>query len=73
MKVFCNKQKLKVIQYRKYKYFSNDAFTHKLESTLSSFSQISFRTFKSTVDNILQKHAPVKKEICPDKSSLIHK
>ena len=34
---------------------------HELESTLSRFSQISFGTFKSTTDNILQKHAPIKK------------
>ena len=45
---------------------------HKLESTLSCFSQISFGAFKSTVDNILQKHAPIKKEICSEKSSFIH-
>ena len=32
-----------------------------LESTLSSFSQMSFGKFRSTVDNILQKHAPIKK------------
>ena len=61
MKGFYNKQKSKVIQYRKYKDFSNEAFMHELESTLSSFPQISFRTFKSTVDGILQKHAPIKK------------
>ena len=34
---------------------------HELESALSTFSQISFGTFKSTVDNILQKYAPIKK------------
>ena len=34
---------------------------HKLESAFARFSQISFGTFKSTVDNILQKHAPIKK------------
>ena len=34
---------------------------HELESALSRFSQISFGTFKSTVDNLLQKHAPIKK------------
>ena len=34
---------------------------HELESTFSRFSQISFGTFKSTLDNILQKHAPIKK------------
>ena len=61
MKVFYNKQKLKIIQYRKYKGFSNEAFMHELESALARFSQISFGTFKSTVDNILQKHAPIKK------------
>ena len=61
MKGFYNKQKSKVIQYRKYKDFSNEAFMHELESTLSSFSQVLFGTFKSTVDNMLQKHVPIKK------------
>ena len=61
MKVFYNKQKLKIIQYRKYKGFSNEAFMHELETALGRFSEISFGTFKSTVDYILQKHAPVKK------------
>ena len=61
MKVLYNKQKPKIIQYRKYKGFSNEAFMHELESALARFSQISFGTFKSTVDNILQKHAPIKK------------
>ena len=61
MKVFYNKQKPKIVQYRKYKGFSNEAFMHELESALARFSQISFGTFKSTVDNILQKHAPIKK------------
>ena len=59
MKVFYNKQKPKIIQYRKYKGFSNEAFMHELESALARFSQVSFGTFKSTVDNILQKHAPI--------------
>ena len=57
MKVFYNKQKPKIIQYRKYKGFSNE--------TLARFSQISFGTFKSTVDNILQEHAPIKKRYVP--------
>ena len=61
MKVFYNKQKPKIIQYRKYKGFSNEAFMNELESALAWFSQISFGTFKSTLDNILQKHAPIKK------------
>ena len=30
MKVFCNKQKPKINQYRKYKDFSNEAFMHQL-------------------------------------------
>ena len=61
MKVFHNKQKPKITQCRKYKDFSNEAFIYVLKSTLSSFSPFSFGRFKSTVDNILQKHAPIKK------------
>ena len=61
MNMFYKKQKPKIIQYRLYKDFSNDVFMHELESTSSRFSQISFGTFKSTTDNILQKHAPIKK------------
>ena len=61
MIVFYNIQKRKIIQYRKYKDFSNEAFMHEIERALSRFSQISFGTFKNTVDNILQKHAPIKK------------
>ena len=61
MKVFYNKQKPKIIQYRKYKGFSNEAFMQELKSALARFSQFSFRAFKSTVDYILQKHAPIKK------------
>ena len=73
LKVCYKKQKSKIIQYRMYKDFSNEAFIHELESALPSFSQIPFGTFKSTVDNILQEHAPIKKKICPGKSSFIHK
>ena len=61
MKIFYNKQKPKIFQSRKNKDFSNEALMHELESALSRFSQISFGAFKSTVDNILQKHAPIKK------------
>ena len=39
MRVFYNKQKSKVIQYRKDKMFSIEAFMHELESTLSVLSQ----------------------------------
>ena len=61
MKVFCNKKKkTKIIQYRKYKDSSNEAFMHELESALSRFSQISFGTLKRTVDNKLQKHISIK-------------
>ena len=34
---------------------------HALESTLSIFSQISFKTYKSTAHNILQEHTFIKK------------
>ena len=61
MKVFCNKQKPKINQYRNSRDFCNEAFMHELESALSSFPQISIGIFRSTVDNILQKHAPIKK------------
>ena len=44
-----------------FKDFSNEALVYDLKSTLSSFSQIAFGTFKSIVDNILQYHAPIKK------------
>ena len=45
---------------------------HELESTFSSFSQISFGTFKNTVDNTLQKHAPLKKRyVRQNQASLI--
>ena len=53
MKVFYSKENAKVIQYRKYKNFSNEIFMYELESTLSRFSQISFGTLKTTVDSIL--------------------
>ena len=61
MTVFYNKQKPKIIQYRKFRDFFNEVFMHELERTSSRFSQISFGTFKSTLDNILEKHAPIKK------------
>ena len=38
-KVFYSKQKPKIIQYRKYKDFSNEPFMHDLESALSRFSR----------------------------------
>ena len=66
MKLFNNKQKTKTIQYRKHKGFSNEAFMHELESALTKFSQISFGTFRSTVDNILQQHV----EACTQRSYL---
>lgn len=61
MKVFYIKQKPKFIHYKNYKDFSNEDFMRELEITLSSFFQISFWTFKSTADNIIQKHALIKK------------
>ena len=52
-KVLFNKPKPKIIQYRKYKNFSNETFMHELESALSIVSQVWFGTFKITVDNII--------------------
>ena len=59
MKVFYKKQNPKIIQYRKYKDFSNETFMHELVSALVRFSRI-YGTFKSTTNNILQKHTPIK-------------
>ena len=39
-KVLFNKPKPKIIQYRKYKNFSNETFMHELESALSTVSQV---------------------------------
>ena len=61
-KVIYHKQIPKVIQYRKYKNFSNEVFMHELKSTLSIFSHISVKIYKTTVDNILKKHAPIKRD-----------
>ena len=73
MKVFYNKQKPKVIQYRKYEDFSNETFIRELESALPSFSRISCGTFRSSVDNILQKHASIKKRYArANQASFVH-
>ena len=46
---------------------------HELESALARFSQIPFGTFKSTVNNLLQKHAPIKKRyVRADQASFIN-
>ena len=73
MKVFYNKQKPKIFQYRKYKDFSNEDFMHELESAWSRCSQISFGSFKSTVNNILQKRALIKKRyVTENKASFMN-
>ena len=69
MKAFDKKEKLKVIQYRNHENFSNEAFI-RTEKYLSCFCQILFVRFRSTVDNILQKHAPMKKRYVQEKIKL---
>ena len=69
MRAFDNKEKLKVIQYRNHENFSNEAFI-RTEKYLSCFCQILFVRFRSTVDNILQKHAPMKKRYVQEKIKL---
>lgn len=68
MKVSCNKEKPKVTQYRTYKFFfpMKLSYGYELESTLSRFSQFFFggeMVFKASVNNILQKPAPIKEDI----------
>lgn len=73
MMMFNNKQNPKVIQYRKHKDFFNEVFMHELESTLLSFSQISFGRFKSTGANALQKNALIiKRSVRTNQASVIN-
>ena len=51
--VFYEKAKPKVIQYRKYKNFSNEFFMHELEITLSRFFKTFLELFETAMDNIL--------------------
>ena len=65
MKVSCNKEKPNVTQYRtNKKIFSMKlSYDYELESTLSRFSQFFFggeMVFKASINNILQKPAPIK-------------
>lgn len=65
MKVSCNKEKPNVTQYRtnKKNFSMKLSYDYELESTLSRFSQFFFggeMVFKASINNILQKPAPIK-------------
>ena len=65
MKVFYKKQKPNIITYRSYKHFDNEAFLTDIQNHLSEeYDQnpdLTFSTFKRSIYNILELHAPLKK------------
>ena len=65
MKMYHCKQRPSVITYRKFKNFSNTEFMKDLEEHLTKFERfnnIPSNLFKETVNTILEKHVPTKKE-----------
>ena len=65
MKMYHCKQRPSVINYRKFKNFSNIEFMKDLEEHLTKFehfNNIPSNLFKETVNTILEKHAPTKKK-----------
>ena len=60
--MFYEEIKPKVIQYRKYKSFSNEFLMHELEITLSRFSRNFWGSFEITMRSILQEEAPLKRK-----------
>ena len=65
MKVFYKKQKPNIITHRSYKHFDNEAFLTDIQNHLSEeYDQnpdLTFSTFKRSICNILELHAPLKK------------
>ena len=65
MKVFYKKQKPNIITYHSYKHFDNEAFLTDIQNHLSEeYDQnpdLTFSTFKRSIYNILELHAPLKK------------
>ena len=52
-KMFYNKQRPKVIHYKKCEDFSNEIFAHELERALSKFFETFLNAFKTTVKSVL--------------------
>ena len=63
MKLHYEKPKPKIIFYKRYKYFSNDAFRENLIEQIDNknFQDMTLDTLKQLFSNILEKLAPVKR------------
>ena len=64
LKLHYKKQKPKIIQYRKYKNFSNDSFKSDLNNELLNYNlkNIEYSTFHKICLKVLNKHAPIKQK-----------
>ena len=64
-KVFYKKQRPKIARYRNYRNFDNELSINEVKNSIEQdYCQnqpLEFGSFKKKVDNILQKHAPLKK------------
>ena len=65
MKVFYKKQRPRIVRYRNYRNFDNKLFINEVKNSIEQEycqnQSLEFGSFKKKVDNILQKHAPLKK------------
>ena len=65
MKVFYKKQRPKIIRYGNFCNFDNELFINEVKNSIEQEycqnQSLEFGSFKKKVDNILQKHAPLKK------------
>ena len=65
MKVFYKKQRPKIIRYGNFCNFDNELFINEVKNSIEQEycqnQSLEFGSFKQKVDNILQKHAPLKK------------
>ena len=66
MKVFYTKQRPKIVRYWNYRNFDNKLFINEVknstEQEICQNQSLEFGSFKK-VDNVLQKHAPLKKTL----------
>ena len=65
MKLFYKKEKPNIVTYQNYKYFSNEAFMFDVENSIiqltSENNDLGFDRFKAAFDEVIQRHAPIKK------------
>ena len=65
MKVFYKKQRPKIIRYWNFRNFDNELFINEVKNSIEQEycqnQSLEFGSFKKKVDNILQKHAPLRK------------